>query len=556
MPEFCGQKVKIRFWINPFFFILLLFSLSQSIYAERVSTNGVQKNRYLAEADSFINIERYEESLISYFLAYELGLPRDSLFYLWAELFVKKGDLDSALAVNRSALEICNEAMRKDLLKQRYSIYVILGADEAAMKVSEELGEVSSAGKVRITPSLNTGFYLKGEREKVFLSDSSYWIHPGSEQDHIIDAVFGFYRLSTNVQFANLPAGLPDFSVGTIFQLRKNTDISAMSAPSTFDSLSIEGGAFFRLDNLAERLGVELRSVYNYDSYRMERWTHGLVYSFMGTDNLFSVGAYNLSLKKGKEYDYQQGFLSVILDLNSSVKVSFSPSLSFSFFLTRNEPLPDASVYSSIVYVDPSEVKPGQLPLFYTDAEKRDPLDTSGLIYGEFFSRFSYIEKIRNGSSVIMLHQPLSHFRIEPAINATIPLKKKWTVKPGIRLGVDIYSDLYRWNEFEKNEITSFMALDPVDNSYYQIIGAGLVHDTIRLGKKVGSSFSKRRFDTELQGSVSLGHTFKRAGNIIFSLQLNKLWTNLPTACPVEIGEWSVAFVTDWQYSIDFRKKR
>ncbi len=547
--------MEIRFHINPFFLVLLLFTLSLTGYAEQISINGVQKSRYLAEADSFIKIERYEESLISYFLAYEQGLPRDSLFYLWAELFVKKGDLDSALAVNRSALEISTETLRKELLRQRYSIYVILGADEAAMKVSEELGEVPFTRKVQITPSLNTGFYLKGEREKIFLSDSSFWIHPHSPQDRAIDAVFGFYRLSTNVQFANLPARLPDFSVGTIFQLRKNTDISVMSAPSTFDSLCIEGGAYLRLDNLAERLGVELRSVYNYDSYRMERWIHGLVYSFMATNSLFSVGAYNLALKK-KDYDYQQGFLSLILDLDRSAKVSFSPSLNFSFFITRNEPLPDVSVYSCVVYVNPSEVKPGKLPLFYTDTKKRNPLDTSGLIDGDFFYRLSYVEKIRNGSTAITLHQPLSHFRIEPSINAEIPLKKKWNIKPGIRLGFDIYSDFYRWNEFEKNEVTSFMAIDPDDLSYYQITGTGVANDTIRLGKKVGSSFSKRRFDTELQGSVSLGHTFRRAGNIIFSLQLNKLWTNLPTACPAEIREWSVAFITDWQYSIDFRKKR
>jgi hypothetical protein len=31
------------------------------------------------------------------------------------------------------------------------------------------------------------------------------------------------------------------------------------------------------------------------------------------------------------------------------------------------------------------------------------------------------------------------------------------------------------------------MALDPDDNSYYQINGISLVHDTIRLGKKAGS---------------------------------------------------------------------
>jgi tetratricopeptide (TPR) repeat protein len=548
--------MKIRFPINSFFLLLLLFPHLVSLYAEQISAIETQKSRYLAEADSLKKIERYEESLISYFMAYELGLPRDSLYYFWAELFVKKGDLDSALAVNRSALEICNGVLRKELLRQRYSIYVILGADEAAMKISKELGEVPSAGKVWIKPSLNTGFYLKGEREKVFLSDSSYWLHSGSPQENIIDGLFGFYRLSTNVQVANLPARLPDFSVGTIFQLRKNTDISAMSVPSTFDSLSIEGGAFFRLDNLAERLGVELRSVYNFDSYRKERWIHGLAYSVMATDNLFSVGAYNLSLKKGKEYDYQQGFLSVILDLNSTTKVNFSPSLSFSFFLTRNDPFPDISVLSSVVYVDPSEVKPDQLPLFYTDAEKRNPLDTSGFIDGNLISRYSYIEKIKKGSTSITQYQPLSLFRIEPAINAVILFREKWTIKPGIRLGVDIYSDLYRWNEFDRNEITSYMALDPVDNSYYQITGTDVVNEKIRLGKKVGSSFSKRRLDTELQGSVSLGHTFRRAGNIIFSVQLNKFWTNLPTACPVEIREWSVAFVTDWQYSIDFRKKR
>lgn len=547
----------IRSRIHFITLLLLFFSpLLFVLCAQQGPIGDAQKSRYLAEADSFIRADRYDEALISYFLAYEQGLSRDSLFYLWADLFVKKGDLDSALAVNRSALEICTEKLRKDLLRQRYSIYVFLGADKAASQVSEELGEVVFVKRRRVIPSLYTGFYLKGEREKVNLSDSSYWTHLGSSEDRTIDQIFGFYRLSTNLQFTDLPGKLPDFSVGAIFQIRKNTDVSTMSAPSTFDSLSIEGGGYFRLDNLVDRMGIELRSVYNYDSYRVKRWTHGLVYSFMATEKVFSIGAYNIALKEGRFYDYQQGFISILMDLNRISKVSFTPSLNSSFFLTRQEPLLDAA-YSHYLYFDVNAVKTGKLPLFYRDAEMNNPLDTSGLNVKNYLPAWhSYVDQINNGSTEVSLEMPLSHFRIEPGINSAISLNRNWTVKPGMRLGFDIYFRLYRWNEFDKSDLTDYLAFDPGEKSYYQILGTDKPNSVITTGKKVGSLNSQRRFDTDLQGSVSVEHRFKRAGNIIFSLQLNRLWTNLPKACPVEISDWAVAFITDWQYSIDFRKKR
>lgn len=535
--------------------LLILIPLFFVVYADQNSIDVNKKSAYLAEAENLIEKENYEEALISYFLAYDLGLPRDSLFYLWAELYLKKGDLDSALAVNQSALEMCSAALKKELLKQRFSIYVFLGADEAALKISRELGETDYKIKPGITPYLNTGINLKGEQEKLSLSDPSYWTHSGSAKDPV-NRVYGTYYLSGNIKFTDLPSRFPDFSLGTVFQLRRNTELSTKTASSAFDSLSIESGGYYRLDNLWDRLGVELRTVYNQDSYKTRRWTHGLVYSFLASEKIFSVGTYNIALKEGRHYDYQQGFISVIFDILNKTVVSFSPSLNLSCFFTRNEPVIDAS-YSSFVYVDVAQVQPDKLPLFYLDAQKQMPLDTSGLNKPDMMKRFLYAAQIENGSTPVILEMPLSHFRIEPVLSAAISLHKKWTVKPAVRWGLDIYNQIYRWNKFYNVEqYIGYVALNCSDNSYYQIIGMNSVGQIdIELGEKIGSSYSQRRFDTDIQGSVSIGHTFKRAGNIIFSLELNKSWTSLPSDCPVEINDWSVAFTTDWQCSINLGKR-
>lgn len=544
---------------------LLLVFLFLILTAELLFGNDNSKKQYLNSADSLTKIAKYDDALFNYFLAYDQGLPRDSLFYFWAELYLNKGNLDSALAVNRSALDMGSPNLRKELLRQRYSIYVLLGADEQAMSIAEELNEKKTDHHFRISPFLNSNLLLKIENEKIKTPEPSFYTID-STGDYYTDEGLASLRLSGKLRFSALQNKFPDFSFGSIFQVKKNSSITALSAAKPFDSLIIESGGSFSIENIAGKSQIELRSTYNSDLNDVKRWNHGLIFSFMAEKTgIFSIGGYTMTLQNGTEYDYQYGFLSFILDINRNSALSLSPALTFSCFASKHESISLGLPLSpQMLYFNVDALESDKIPLFYKDAQMRIPLDTSGLNGADnFISVLKYAPQIKNNSTPVMtiLDLPLSYFHIEPSVCAAVKLKRNWVFKPGMKLSFDIYTELYKWYDFKIEELTYYMAVNYSDGSFYQIKGMndnGSGDASIEVGDRVGTFYKKRRIDTALQWSVSFEHVFKRVGNMVFTLSVNKLWNNLPSSCPVEKSNWSVSFNTDWNYSLafsDFRKK-
>jgi hypothetical protein len=59
--------------------------------------------------------------------AFGQGLSDDSLYFLWSEIYIAKGELDTALALNYAAKPDSAGDLARQILEQRYSIFSSLG---------------------------------------------------------------------------------------------------------------------------------------------------------------------------------------------------------------------------------------------------------------------------------------------------------------------------------------------------------------------------------------------------------------------------------------------
>lgn len=532
-------------------FILLLFLLSFSMASAAGRKSKSNANHYIYAADSLIKIELYEEALNYYFIAYDNGMPKDSLYFLWADLFIKQEYLDSALAVNGSALNFTTEYFRKELLKQRYSILILLGAFEQAVKISAELGEASDVRKTIVIPSVKAGLALKLEPEVIKVPEPSYWTND-SRDDYIHNEIYTSMRVSGNLHFIPVKKKIMNLSIGSLFQMNKSSAANGLSKGAAFDSLGIEAGWHVTAESIADRLNLEFKSVFNHNRYKNNTWIHSVTCSYIeDKSNIMAFGGYILGLEDGKKFDYQYGFISAMLD----IKKWLSSSLNLSFYGSEQEPVETEFAFKQI-YFDADAVISNKVPLFYKDKELKNPLDTNGMngkTIDRLFKYYGYLDSIKKNSVstdyVVVLDLPVSYLSIEPSISFNIPLKRKWKLKPSIELGMDIYTGNYRWHEFDYFDFY-YLAVDYSNNSYYEINGIETVEpDKFGIGKKIGFTYrSQKRIDTSIEGTISLGHSFKKAGNIIFSIQGEKLWSNLLPSCPMEIRNWLVSFTTSWQY--------
>lgn len=548
----------ITSYYHVYVFFQISLILAAGISADQKSS-GTYKSSFLLTADSLLKKEQYDDALVQYFLASENGMPQDSLYYFWAELYINKGDLDSALAANSFALKNTDTTtiFGQQLFQQRYSIYLFLGAGKQAKEIWKKISVLNGNKRGEFKASIKTYLSLRYEPEKVDFADPSYWT---SGKDSISNEISSLFRITGNFQFQLPPNSFPDFSLGPFFQLKKSSSLPG-SISSALDSLNFDAGGYISLDNLFNSIRIELRSSINSDRYLTKRWINGLSYSYINAKGTFlSAGGYNISLQKNLDYDYQFGYQSFILDMKRH-SILFSPSLTISSFASKHNVIYDNALSSlSLLYFNSSRLNGKMVPLFYNDAQMRTPLDTSGLNgNAKMFYINRYANQMQQSSTPVtaMLDLPLSYFRIEPGINAEIPVNK-WSLKPGIRFNIDIYNGLYRWHDFDLEHLTPYLAVDPSTNNYYQINGIsdqGTVNlSSFGIGEKTGSFFTRKRLDSGIQGEISMRRTFKKAGTFNISLHAGKFWTNLPRSCPVNINSWTVMCNADWNYTRSLAK--
>lgn len=544
-------------------FIIIVFLGNLGVRAEHGKHIDTCSIGYLAKADSLLKIGDFDNAIIQYFMASENGMTQDSLYYFWAELYLKKGNPDSALAANSFALKKTDTAttFKEQLYIQRYSIFTFLGADSLANDIWKKIFVEKSNKKTRFKSSLKANLSLRYEPDKIDAPILSYW-SLGNE-DSINNEFSGIVRLTAEFQYLLSSRKKTALSFGPYFMLKKSSNLSSQVS-SAFDSLNVDMGGYFSLDNLFKTLRVEFRSGANSDRYFTKRWVNGISYSYINEQgNFFLAGGYNIATKKHLKYDYQFGYQSFIMDFDIKKSFSISPLLTLSYFGSEDDIIKDNSLSSlSYIYFNSSKLNENMVPQFYKDIQMINELDTTNLNGGSRLFYFGkYIDQLQQNSTSVtaLLDLPQTYFRIEPGINAGISVNK-WRFRPSVKFNLDIYNGLFRWHDFNFEYLTPYLAKDPLTNKYYQIIGlnsSGTVDlSNFGIGEITGSLYTHSRMDFGIHGEFSVSRKFKKTGTFKLFLGVAKYWTTLPAICPVSFNSYSITCNVDWNYTHMFIRNK
>jgi hypothetical protein len=150
------------------FFIVLIYRLAAAVFAGFLlaSTGFTAETPYEKYCDSglkLLNKNMYDSSLIQFQHAVKNGLPHDRMFYFFAQVYLEKGALDTALALNLSSQPL-NKTSRIQLLSQRQIIYSTLGLKKEEQSIADSIameGAVFTASRLipDISFSVRAGIY-------------------------------------------------------------------------------------------------------------------------------------------------------------------------------------------------------------------------------------------------------------------------------------------------------------------------------------------------------------------------------------------------------------
>jgi hypothetical protein len=125
-----------------------------------VSAVGAARPSYRSLCDSaqtHMHTGSYDTAMYYYARAHNRGMSKDSLYFLWARVYLHKGVLDTALALNYSILAHTQGAFRREVLSQRRRVFLLLGWDERAAHIGDSLQRFSDRPRAIPTVDVSAG---------------------------------------------------------------------------------------------------------------------------------------------------------------------------------------------------------------------------------------------------------------------------------------------------------------------------------------------------------------------------------------------------------------
>lgn len=519
-----------------------------------VAESAPDYSSLVRRGNSALEAGRYNEALTHYFGAHAAGMPKDSLLYLWCDIYVQRQIYDSALAINGTALESAEDETRRVLLKQRYAIFRLAGAENQAEKVLEELARDSDADteQRRFVPHARVrllGGYgsVREATPASFLHiDSAALTMQSSPEWRARTAGTGGFRLHAE-------RGPPlAFEVSAGMGTRR---YAATEQPAgIFDSLEWQIGAGMAVEELFDILRVGLEGGMSRDKYDHRRPLCGASSSLIfPRRSLVVFGNYQVAFRKGT-VDYAMGFFRGEREIRLSPRLTLSPGVSAMLF--DGPPVDMTLGQVGVTHVDASSAHGETVPQWYTDQSMKQPIDTAGVNGTGILSTVAirrYADGIIGSADMLDLEVsfPVGFRRLALSFSGEINAGAPLLFILGLHLRGDWYISPYRWVRIDPEVLSGYVAYDPREDAYYEITGLdpdGSIDRSERFG--IGNQALASRKDERRDAAVELTMRFEwtthRAGRVDMVLATTRNFTTLDPSCPLEIPRWDLRGTLGW----------
>lgn len=494
--------------------------------------------------------ERQLDSAFYYFArAYSRGMPADSLYYFWANVYLARNVYDSALALNYAIQDTGRTRFRRQVLEQRRDIFERLGWTVDVAKMDDSLQAWPGYRLRRLLPALSLDAGA-GYRYQAELVDTSFpWgerVDGGRERSHQYD-----YRAAADLRWRVPMAGRASFVWGIDGGVSQPySDFG--DADSTDDSLHAWAGIGLGLADLWDVVTVE----YTF-SRRRDRsggsFEQSVAASAVFVRDWFSallLGAYGMDFESDSDSLTQNAWVYGRAGGRRRWAPVFSilgswyagPALSNAFALDRY----------SVYYVD--GVTTDGIIRHYTDSTFAHEVDSQGL------APLSYVNAIQAAADTLTVtrYLPQSFVQVEPAIGLEVELSRRSRIDIGLSWRGTWYLEEYEWLALPDSTHTTYY-YDRTSRQYYQAEDP-ILDDLFSGSKELRESFEQvglyrreRRFDSALLADLSYRARLGNAGTLRMRAQGGRTWSTLAETPIVDIPQWSWALGLSW--SVTMRRK-
>ncbi|MBD3344167.1 MAG: hypothetical protein GF401_03790 [Chitinivibrionales bacterium] len=496
-----------------------------------IFTSGFSYDQELKKAQKMLKSAEFDSAQVYFFRASKNGMPRDSLFYLIAETYLRKGTLDTALALNHSVDPVNNAALKKVLLTQRCVIYTAAGMEQRAEALLDSIGALASLSEKRFTPSLGFAASVGYESEK-FIDAVAYPLVLPEEPlpKDAIDGLFYQFQSALTARY-KLGNGIVPFISG-LFSMNKPNTVSPEG--NEFDSLGVSGGIRTGIGNIAKRFSFNYEWTRMVDNYKNYSSFNEIVTSYMHSRRnriFFSSAGYRHELGANMSTESQSGFWIAYMGLIFP-EVEVSGSMLFNGYFAPSLLWNDQD--SSLAVREVRSMGPLRPDRYFISAPL-DTLDASTII---------------PQSNIMFLAGP--SVAIDLPFKFEVEISPKWSIKSF----VDNY--IWHWYGNETGSIGS-VAVDSIfgvtfndavlayENDYYKVIENSYFGPIKR--------FEKKRVDNTIYCDISLSRKTRVIGRFTLDGGIAKTWSTLHDDAPIDIPDWDWSISAKWDKTIAWNKE-
>ncbi len=467
--------------------------------------------------------------------AFEKGIKDDSLYYLWAEIYLYRSVPDTALALSFSIKPSAGSALNTLALKQRYAIYNMLGWDKQAGAILDSL-RMTPSGRLRMfIPECNLfvsggGFLEKNEPDQNYpyphISDSTAEIENG--------AGIASMRLGWRV-----PAGkIGELQLGGRLRYAGSRFSAAASAAHVGDSADAAIGGYIRYSIPSGLFSVRYICSRKKDFTDAKSFLHEVSFRYpILTNTLFGSieGGYHYEFPIREHYYYLMSYTERDIGekarMDAVLYISGMKAKPYYF----DESVPYIFVKEGVIYKDSSFTMPIRTSI--------ELLQESA--FGRIYNR-----------RVI----PQSYFGINPQLRFRRNLTGVFSAGAGAGYMFCRYLEDYRWLDLRyaldevparngiRNIYTgteSFLALNGSDNRYYWVRAIPSLNQ-VELDTLAVSFNSVKRVDHTLSLNIFFNCSFRRAGSIMLDITGRRNFSTLLNSAPVDIQKWYLEVMLSW----------
>jgi hypothetical protein len=521
--------------------------------------NAENSYRDLCRSGVACAAKQQSDSAFGYFsLAYRQGMPRDSFYYFWAELFLDRGAIDSACVVNNAITLPRDSVFKFRILEQRYLIYSGLGWKEKAALIVDSLAQIGSAA---IRPK--NRFYLPllainlggGLNDSRWENSHDNPFPAQLERDH----VFGpDYRGEIKARWS-LPLGgdwVTQASIGYLFINQARRTLSRDSLGNT-TALSVG-------------INWKVRCELNYSWRRVSNvaqppsFIHTIGMNFLPADDkkgtLFFYGGYSIL---SSEESANQGSMATVLAYGAA-HLPGKRTLTLSLNGTGQWYSGQLIEYPlSVMDVDDVTKAPDRVIHYYT-YDPSTPIPTK-------FPPLTLTDYSLN-TTFLMVEQyfPGDNYFLSSDAEYALPLP--WSLRGSVGLGylLQWFAQPYVWytitptatddyssweQAYQSNSL--WLAYNRKDGKYYLALepktASGFIADTFSAGPINITRHSKIRADQTIAARIGISRDFGRLGNLRLTYQASKTFSTLSGDPPVQIPDWTQSLSFRWAVNLSFR---